>query len=206
MGLTETSFPITYSGMPCPYTHGYSWVNNETWVDYTVTRPTWAWAAGAMVSDMDDMKKWVKAYALGTTNSEKAQADRLRFVDTGEKLYTFGFGIVNMTGWLGYTGGLPGYNTAAYYLPEKDATIIVFAMGGEEVSSANRILLGLMNVTTPGADAGSEVAGRVVDDGSGLVQFSLFSHWQASCSWQDAAERRKRQKRRNLQNSRRLSE
>jgi len=148
-GLDETSFPITYAGMPCPYAHGYTWTDNSTWEDMTITKPTWAWAAGAMVSDMEDMKVWVKAYTTGTTNSEGAQRDRLTFVDTGSAVYTFGFGIVNMSGWLGYTGGLPGYNTAAYYLPEKDATIIVFAMGGKEDNVANIMLIDLMNITTP---------------------------------------------------------
>jgi hypothetical protein len=38
----------------------------------------------------------------------------------------FGLGIGCTGGWFGYTGGINGYNTAAYYLPDKDATIIAF--------------------------------------------------------------------------------
>ena len=38
----------------------------------------------------------------------------------------FGLGIGCSAGWFGYTGGITGYNTGAYYLPEMDATIIAF--------------------------------------------------------------------------------
>jgi len=75
---------------------------------------------------MADMKKWVKAYVSGTTNSAATQKARLACIPTGEGNLSFGLGIGCSAGWYGYTGGITGYNTGAYYMPATGATIIVF--------------------------------------------------------------------------------
>ena len=127
LDLTSTSFPVDFAGIPCPYTHGYELDDKKNWQDVTVYSPSLLWSAGAMISDASDMKTWVKAYVSGTTNKKATQKERLTWVDTGKgKNLGFGLGIGNTNGWLGYTGGTRGYNTAAYYLPPQDATIIVF--------------------------------------------------------------------------------
>lgn len=96
------------------------------WVDQTVLwPPSFTWAAGAMISDMEDMKKWVKLYTTGVTNSAETQKERLTGFPLGGSA-SFGLGIVINGSWLGYTGGVDGYNTAAYYRPDADATIIAF--------------------------------------------------------------------------------
>jgi D-alanyl-D-alanine carboxypeptidase len=127
LGLENTSFPVDYPGMPCPYTHGYTLDEQGSWMDSTVYySPSMMWTAGVMISDMEDMKEWVKAYATGSTNGEETQEERLDCVDTPWTGIDFGLGIARSAGWYGYTGGLDGYNTAAYYLPGEDATMIVF--------------------------------------------------------------------------------
>ena len=37
----------------------------------------------------------------------------------------YGLGMGEVNGWRGHTGELPGYNVAAYHLPEQKATVIV---------------------------------------------------------------------------------
>jgi D-alanyl-D-alanine carboxypeptidase len=124
--LTHTTFPTTDPNMPLPFAHGFA-LAKDKWDDVTVTLPpSVTWAAGVMISDMADMKRWVKAYVSGSTNSEATQRDRLDCISTGEYGLAFGLGIGCSDGWYGYTGGIPGYNTGAYYFPEKDATIIAF--------------------------------------------------------------------------------
>lgn len=126
-GLKNTSFPISDPGMPSPYSHGYTLDQEGDWVDETVLlNPSLTWAAGVMISDMNDIKKWVKEYVTGGTNGASTQTQRLTCVDTGSPNLKFGLGIGCTGGWFGYTGGIPGYNTAAYYLPSEDATVIVF--------------------------------------------------------------------------------
>jgi D-alanyl-D-alanine carboxypeptidase len=154
MGLNATSFPET-AAMPSPFSHGYDARGKGAWHDVTVDiPPSVTWAAGAMVSTVPDMKRWVKSYVLGTRNSKAMQRERLRCIPTGlGKDLSFGLGIGCSAGWYGYTGGLPGYNTAAYYLPSKDITVIAFVNAQREKpvpGVANNILRDITRIITPG--------------------------------------------------------
>lgn len=153
MNLHETSFPTTDRNMPSPYAHGYSLDENKQWVDESATLPpSVSWAAGAMISNMSDMQKWVKAYVTGTTNSAATQKERLACLPTGDGNLEFGLGIGCSAGWYGYTGGITGYNTGAYYMPATGATIIVFVNSQQEKPSpgvANAIFHDLASIITP---------------------------------------------------------
>lgn len=154
MGLNGTSFPQT-AAMPTPFSHGYQPQGKDGWSDVTVDiPPSITWAAGAMVSTVPDMKRWVKSYVLGTMNSKAMQRERLRCLPTGAgKNLAFGLGIGCANGWYGYTGGLPGYHTAAYYFPAKDITVIAFVNAQREQpfpGAANVILRDITQIITPG--------------------------------------------------------
>jgi D-alanyl-D-alanine carboxypeptidase len=141
--------------MPSPYAHGYMLDAKGNWQDNSVLLPpSVSWAAGAMTSDMADMKTWVKAYVTGTTNSAATQQERLTCLPIGKGNLSFGLGVGCSAGWYGYTGGIPGYNTAAYYLPEHDATIIAFVNSQREPKDkpdvANAILRDIARVLFPG--------------------------------------------------------
>jgi D-alanyl-D-alanine carboxypeptidase len=164
MGLIHTTYPTVYCGMPCPYAHGYALDDAGDWQDVSVMfPPSLTGAAGAMISDMADMKKWVKAYVTGTTNSPATQKERLSVVETGKPGMEFGLGIAYSGGWWGYTGGMAGYNTAAYYLPEQDACIIAFVTtfpDGPAPGVANSIVRDIAKVVFP--------QNVPFDDGSGI--------------------------------------
>ncbi|MEO6836543.1 MAG: serine hydrolase domain-containing protein [Candidatus Tumulicola sp.] len=153
MNLNHTSFPTTNRNMPSPHAHGYSLDAKGEWVDESAAfPPSMSWAAGAMISNMTDMKKWVKAYATGTTNSAATQKARLTCLPTGEGNLEFGLGIGCSAGWYGYTGGITGYNTAAYYMPATGATIIVLVNAQQEKPApgvANAIFHDIASIVTP---------------------------------------------------------
>lgn len=153
MGLTQTSFPTADWGMPKPYAHGYSLNDKGQWIDESVAlAPSVSWAAGAMISDMADMKRWVKAYVTGTTNSAASQKARLTCLPTGTGNLEFGLGIGCSAGWYGYTGGITGYNTGAYYMPETGATIVAFVGSQREKpfpGVANAIFHDIAKIITP---------------------------------------------------------
>jgi D-alanyl-D-alanine carboxypeptidase len=133
LGLRNTTFPVSNPAMPSPYAHGYMLDANKNWQDESVALPpAVSWAAGAMISDMADMKTWVKAYVSGSVNSAATQKERLTCVPIGKPNMAFGLGIGCSAGWFGYTGGITGYNTGAYYFPAQDATIIVFVNSQQE--------------------------------------------------------------------------
>ncbi|MFD3465919.1 serine hydrolase domain-containing protein [Streptomyces sp. NPDC058682] len=123
-GLKHTVFP-TGPEFPTPHAHGYT---NQTASgkveDATDWNPSWGWAAGAMISDLPDMRSWAKTLATGTLLTPATQAQRLDVVDalpgTG-----YGLGIFNVQGWIGHNGSLPGYGSLVLYLPEAKATLVV---------------------------------------------------------------------------------
>jgi D-alanyl-D-alanine carboxypeptidase len=106
-----------------------------------------------MISTVPDMTRWVKSYVTGTMNSMASQRDRLHCIPTGlGKGLDFGLGIGCSGGWYGYTGGLPGYHTAAYYLPSKDITMIAFVTAQREQpfpGAANAIVRDISHIITP---------------------------------------------------------
>lgn len=75
---------------------------------------------------MADMKRWVKLYVTGKTNGAATQRQRLQCSPTGEGNVWYELGIGCSAGWYGYTGGLPGYNTATYYFPAEGITVIAW--------------------------------------------------------------------------------
>ncbi len=153
MALMQTSFPTTDRGMPAPYAHGYSLNDKGQWIDESAAlAPSISWAAGVMISDMADMKRWVKAYVTGTTNGASSQKARLTCIPTGEGNLAFGLGIGCSAGWYGYTGGITGYNTAAYYMPATGATIIALVNSQREQpfpGVANAIFRDIAKIITP---------------------------------------------------------
>ncbi len=153
MGLNATLFPDTVT-MPKPYAHGYGIDSKGKWEDVSETiSPSVTWAAGSMISTVPDMARWVKAYVTGTTNGAESQRDRLQCIPiAADTKMGFGLGIGHSAGWYGYTGGLPGYNTAAYYLPSKDITVIAFVTAQEEKpfpGVANCIVRDISGIITP---------------------------------------------------------
>ncbi|MBV8148614.1 MAG: beta-lactamase family protein [Candidatus Eremiobacteraeota bacterium] len=124
-GLTQTSFPLT-EAMPSPWAHGYELDEQRRWKDISNTVPVaFMWAAGAMISDMDDIRRWVKLYATGEAGGAATYRDLISCIPFLGNT-SFGLGITCSEGWYGYTGALPGYNTADYYSPQTGITIVAW--------------------------------------------------------------------------------
>ena len=124
--LNNTSYPDNQT-MPEPWAHGYGLNATRDWEDVSGTIPvSLMGAAGEMVSNMEDMRRWVKLYVTGKTNGPKTQRARLECLPIGDGDGGFGLGVGCSNGWYGYTGGLPGYNTANFHFPEKDITIVAW--------------------------------------------------------------------------------
>ncbi|MFB6806194.1 serine hydrolase domain-containing protein [Streptomyces sp. NPDC056387] len=124
--LGDTSLPSD-SAMPEPHAHGYTdFTPKGTVADATEWNPSWAWAAGGIISDLDDMHAWAPALADGRLLSAKTQAERLRTLPIGVVPgASYGLGILDFNGWLGHNGELPGYETITAQLPAEKATMVV---------------------------------------------------------------------------------
>ena len=123
--LTRTSFPQT-EAMPEPWTRGYELDKQHDWQDVSNTVPVaFMWSAGEMISDMNDIRRWIKLYATGEASGRATYRDLINCVPFLGNT-SFGLGITCSEGWYGYTGALPGYNTADYYSPSTGTTIVAW--------------------------------------------------------------------------------
>ena len=127
LGLSHTSFPTT-NAFPDPHAQGYT-VQTADGKEAAATDwdPSWAWAAGAMISTLDDMRIWSEALATGKLLTPQMQAQRLQTVGAPgmPPQDGYGLGIFNLGGWIGHNGSLPGYQTVVVYLPERQTSLVI---------------------------------------------------------------------------------
>src|SRR5438093_1079352 len=125
IGLKQTSYPET-EAMPSPWVHGYHLDKQGNWEDISNTIPVaFMGSASAMISDMNDIRRWIELYATGKTIGAGSYQDLINCIPFLGNT-SFGLGITCSEGWYGYTGALPGYNTADYYSPATSTTILAW--------------------------------------------------------------------------------
>ncbi|MCX4905714.1 serine hydrolase [Streptomyces sp. NBC_00878] len=151
--LRHTLFPKG-AEFPEPHARGYT---NQTLSgeieDSTDWNPSWAWAAGAMISDLHDLRRWARIVATGTLLSPQTQRERLKMLPTGFPGTNYGLGIFESDGWIGHNGSIPGYESVTVYLPSKKATLVVLVNTdvpheGQEPSSL--LARAITAIATPG--------------------------------------------------------
>jgi D-alanyl-D-alanine carboxypeptidase len=155
LALKGTSFPST-AKIPTPFWNGYTDQNVEgnKVRDSTHWSPTFAGAAGQVISTLPDLHRWAIALGTGSLISKGAQQQRLKpnpySVGEGRE-YLFCLG--NDHGWLLHTGDIPGYNTTIGYLPKTKAVIVVMANTDIEAEGdlpTPKITTALAEVISPG--------------------------------------------------------
>ena len=127
LGMSHTSFPTT-NAFPDPHAQGYT-KQTEDGKEAVATDwdPSWAWAAGAMISTLGDMRIWAPALATGKLLTPQMQEQRLQTVGSPgmPPQDGYGLGIFNLGGWIGHNGSLPGYQTVVVYLPQKQTSLVI---------------------------------------------------------------------------------
>nr|WP_203615915.1 serine hydrolase domain-containing protein [Streptomyces sp. SID13726] len=139
---------------PRPHPHGYTdQTLSGAVADSTHWNPSWAWAAGGMISDLEDLRRWAEVVATGSLLRPQTQAQRLRMLPTGHPGTSYGLGIFDSGGWIGHNGSIPGYQTVTVYLPPKRATLVLMintdiTYQGQEPSSL--LARAITQIVTPG--------------------------------------------------------
>ncbi|MGW0708211.1 serine hydrolase domain-containing protein [Streptomyces sp. NPDC002643] len=152
-GLRHTLFPKG-AEFPQPHAHGYTdqTLSGEV-EDTTDWNPSWAWAAGAMISDLGDLRRWAETVATGRLLSPATQRERERFLPIGVPGTAYGLGLFNSGGWIGHNGSIPGYESVTVHLPSKRATLVVLLNTdilheGQEPSTL--VARAITEIVTPG--------------------------------------------------------
>ncbi|GHE05385.1 serine hydrolase domain-containing protein [Streptomyces alanosinicus] len=130
-GMRHTVFPAG-DEFPTPHAQGYTrQTANGKEADAAGWNPSWGWAAGAMISTLDDLRTWAPTVATGRFPdgsrmvSAAAQKQRLITPSTSSvKGAGYGLGIFDVQGWIGHNGSLPGYESLTIYLPSTRTTLV----------------------------------------------------------------------------------
>jgi D-alanyl-D-alanine carboxypeptidase len=151
-GLPHSFLPDLPRDFPSPRAHGYA-ENNGLQLDTTFWSPSWAWAAGGIVSDLWGLKRWARDVAVGTLLRPATQKQRTDFLPTTIPNLTYGLGLFDYSGWIGHDGIVPGYNTVAVYLPQQHATLVVLDNTDtlyQGTPPAALLAAAITNIVTPG--------------------------------------------------------
>jgi D-alanyl-D-alanine carboxypeptidase len=149
LGLKRTSYPPN-GLMPVPFAHGYNKAPDGQIFDAALWNPSWGDAAGRVVSDLADMTVWAVALGKGTLLRPDTQAQRISNGSSVVPGTSYDFAIFNVNGWLGHNGDIPGYTTVVVYLPERDASLVVFTNSDvPEQHSAGQIAYDVTSIATP---------------------------------------------------------
>ncbi len=117
LGLTRTTVPGRWPGLPHPHARGYTEVGGRL-VDATLMNPTLDWAAGEMISTADDLNRFFDALLSGRLTSAASLDAMRRTVDGTGTIFAYGLGLQRFdlpcgrSVW-GHGGELIGYLTYA---------------------------------------------------------------------------------------------
>ncbi|MET8546602.1 serine hydrolase domain-containing protein, partial [Kitasatospora sp. NPDC004799] len=125
-GLPRTVLP-TDATIPDPHPRGYTRIPGaDTEVDATDFNPSSGWASDAAISTLADLRTWSKALATGERLLEPAtQAERLKGKSTGVEGIDYGFGVLEVHGWVSHPGTTPGFAALTAYLPQARASLVL---------------------------------------------------------------------------------
>jgi D-alanyl-D-alanine carboxypeptidase len=142
LGLFNTIYPTT-PDMPEPFSRGYVEFDPESGLEnVTFSDPSSSAASGAMVSSLLDLRSWGEALGKGTLLKEETQKERIDSLtpiifdpcddDESERpkrscpeYDRYGFGIGELSGWIGHTGEYIGYESLVMYEPQSESVVVI---------------------------------------------------------------------------------
>jgi len=98
--------------------------------DVTDTNPSWAWAAGGVISTPSDLARYAKALVGGGLLDPEMQQERLaslQVVPGRPDSIRYGYALLTLGPLIGHTGDFPGFNSVMYYDPTIKLTVIAYA-------------------------------------------------------------------------------
>jgi D-alanyl-D-alanine carboxypeptidase len=105
--------------------------------DSTGWNPSWAWAAGQIVSTPADMLAWSPEMYQSELLSDEMSEARLELVDilpeealenaSGSNDAGYGFGVLYDQGWYGHDGLISGYTTMVAHNPALEASLVIMS-------------------------------------------------------------------------------
>jgi len=127
LGLRHTSFPTDEVTLPRPAARGYLPGADGAPVDVTEYNPSAFWAAGAIVSTVDDLARFYRALLTGALLPPAQLRQMLTYVDAGGLAYGLGiFTVQTPCGpAIGHNGAVPGFATDVFTSPDGRRQVVL---------------------------------------------------------------------------------
>lgn len=124
LGMAHTVY--AEDATPVGRTRGYALDAGE-FRDVTVLDPSPAGGAGAIISTIADLRIYGRALCTGTLLRPETHAARLfgTPLEGAPPFVQYGEGLIRFGRFCGHNGTIFGYSSELWYLPEKDAVIVI---------------------------------------------------------------------------------
>ncbi len=182
LGLDHTSYPAD-PAMPAPAVYSY-WTPSDfadycpDWSGYTALtacaayEPSREFGCGAMISTAADLAAWGRAYARGDLISPELHREQLTWGPWPAPGGGYGLGVSSLLGSVGHGGDLEaGYTSGMYYLPSRDAVIVVLLNNRENINAtfvAAQLIVDIFPPAIPPRPASSDY------DGDGIADVAVY--------------------------------
>lgn len=126
LGMNNSLYP--YDNKLPGHLRGYG-LNRQTgqFEDKTISNPSLPGGAGAMISTLADLRVYARALATGALLKPETHLARLQGqpLEGAPDIVRYGQGIGQLGKFYGHNGTIMGFSTEMWYLPEKDAVIVI---------------------------------------------------------------------------------
>jgi D-alanyl-D-alanine carboxypeptidase len=155
LGLDGTLY-LYGSRTPAPRALGYQGFTDGR-LDETEISFTGLGASGAMVSTLDDLKRWGEVLVEGALLPERLQRQRFaaRKATNGPEYDRYGLGMGEIDGWWGHTGSGAGFEAAVFRTPgRRDDTIVILLDASNFQNVQAGLLRRLISILETGSEGG----------------------------------------------------
>jgi D-alanyl-D-alanine carboxypeptidase len=134
--------------------HGYGLdTETEQFEDKPVLNPAIPGGAGAIISDLSDLRTYAKALCTGDLLQPATQQARLESeqMDGEPGFIRYGEGLVMLGKFCGHNGTIFGFSSEMFYLPEENAEIVVNVnrLNADDESKSTDLFLAITKTLFP---------------------------------------------------------
>lgn len=175
LGLNRTIYPPD-SAIPAPAVYSYwtparfaewcpDWSGYTSLVECVAYNPSREFGCGAMISTAADLAVWCRALARGDLISDDLHREQLTWGPWPTESGGYGLGVASLIGAVGHGGDFEsGYTSGMYYLPSRDAVIVVL-LNNREAHGASFVAAQLIREIFPPAIPPRPAGGDYSGDG-----------------------------------------
>ncbi|MER7753258.1 serine hydrolase domain-containing protein [Kitasatospora sp. NPDC097643] len=154
LGLRRTSFDVPQEEIDGPHVTGYLTNDDRTkpLLDSTEQTASWVWSAGAVVSDAEDLDRFLTALLAGGAGglvSDDSLKQMTAVLPTPTAKISYGLGLrriaLSCGDVYGHGGIVQGFQTQSFATPDGRRSVVVFA----NASNNGSVTQGLMGALEP---------------------------------------------------------